>query len=382
MASAKTKNFLKLLALFLFLFTRPGLFTACSSGNRSIDCDFRAYDDREIRIKSAKDLEAKRKEIIHAIWNEDDLPSWDGVIVTCNYESPIHPNPCVSEVHRIQVPVLERHALSGDTAPLRNLAWHFIPQEHNGRLAIFHMGHGCTIKADPEAGEYDNGVEALITTLLSERFEVLAVFMPHVTEDTCWLKHCEVMHTPVKDAPGSVLAGLRFFLEPVIVSLNFLTGMKDYEDISMIGLSGGGWTTTLVAALDQRIAYSCSVAGTMPVYYRRNGSIGDIEQYIPELYRDMAGYQDLYVLCSVGKERKHVQILNRYDDCCFGIAQQEPERDYDADAGKIASDVRNALKTIGSESSFKLKIDEKALNHQISSWTLHEVILKDLTTGQ
>jgi hypothetical protein len=381
MAFTKTKNFLKLLAVFLFFSVRPGLFTACSSGNRPIDCDFRAYDDREIRIKSVKDFEAKRKEIIHAIWNEDDLPSWDDVIVTCHYESPIHPSPFISTVHRIQVPVLERHALSEDTVPLRNLAWHFIPQEHNGRLAIFHMGHGCTIKADPEAGEYDNGVEALITTLLAERFEVLAVFMPHVTEDTCYLKHCEVMNTPVKDAPGSVLAGLRFFLEPVIVSLNYLTGMKDYEDISMIGLSGGGWTTTLVAALDQRIGYSCSVAGTMPVYYRRKGSIGDIEQYIPELYRDMAGYQDLYVLCSSGKERKHVQVLNRHDDCCFGVAQQEPERDYDADAMKIASDVSDALKTIGAESSFELKIDEKALNHQISSWTLNEVILKDLGTG-
>jgi hypothetical protein len=57
------------------------------------------------------------------------------------------------------------------------------------------------------------------------------------------------------------------------------------------------------------------------------------------------------------------------------------ERNYDADAMKIASDVRDALKTIGAESSFELKIDEKALNHQISSWTLNEVILKDLGIG-
>ena len=99
----------------------------------------------------------------------------------------------------------------------------------------------------------------------------------------------------------------------------------------MVGLSGGGWTTNLISALDDRIKYSFNVAGSIPLYYRERGSIGDIEQYLPQLYRDIAGYPDLYILGAFGKGRKQVQILNRQDDCCFGQKQHDPARDYSSD---------------------------------------------------
>ena len=50
----------------------------------------------------------------------------------------------------------------------------------------------------------------------------------------------------------------------------------------MVGLSGGGWTTNLLSAIDDRIRYSFSVAGSMPIYYRLEASMGDIEQFLPE----------------------------------------------------------------------------------------------------
>ncbi len=99
----------------------------------------------------------------------------------------------------------------------------------------------------------------------------------------------------------------------------------------MIGLSGGGWTTNIIAAIDNRIKYSFSIAGSMPLYYRYGGSLGDIEQYIPQLYRDVAGYLDIYILGAFGKGRKQIQILNRYDDCCFGEMQHNPKRNYKKD---------------------------------------------------
>ena len=76
--------------------------------------------------------------------------------------------------------------------------------------------------------------------------------------------------------------------------------------------------------------------------------------------------------------RNSAQVFNRHDDCCFGIDQQEPERDYDADLSSIGKSIKEALLEIGGNSSFELVIDEKALNHQISPWTREEVILKDL----
>jgi len=67
----------------------------------------------------------------------------------------------------------------------------------------------------------------------------------------------------------------------------------------MIGLSGGGRTTTVYAAVDPTIGCSFPVAGTIPRYLRSGGSVGDREQNEPSFYR-LAGYLDLYLLGAVG----------------------------------------------------------------------------------
>jgi hypothetical protein len=148
----------------------------------------------------------------------------------------------------------------------------------------------------------------------------------------------------------------------------------------MAGLSGGGWTTNLLAAIDERIKYSFSVAGSMPVYYRSGGSMGDVEQFLPEFYRDIAGYPELYVLGAFGKGRKQVQILNRNDDCCFGQKQHDPERSYDSDLRTYEASVKKRLRALGANDQYYLVIDETAPNHQISAATLNNVILKELNS--
>ena len=112
------------------------------------------------------------------------------------------------------------------------------------------------------------------------------------------------MNTDLGNGEHPATYGLRFFLEPEIVSLNYLLLKSNYQDVNMVGLSGGGWTTNLLAAIDDRIKFSFSVAGSMPLYYRSDASMGDIEQFLPELYRDIAGYPDLYVL---GAYRKRTE---------------------------------------------------------------------------
>ena len=74
----------------------------------------------------------------------------------------------------------------------------------------------------------------------------------------------------------------------------------------------------------QELACSVSIAGTLPLYLRFNGSVGDQEQFEPKFYQ-LAGYPDLYLLAANGKGRSHIQILNRRDDCCFGEAQHDPK---------------------------------------------------------
>src|SRR5439155_16801794 len=96
----------------------------------------------------------------------------------------------------------------------------------------------------------------------------------------------------------------------------------NYHDFHMTGLSGGGWATTIYAAIDPTIRCSFPVAGTIPLYLRTKGSVGDREQFEPTFY-GIAGYPDLYILGAQGRGRKQVQILVRRDDCCFGEAQHD-----------------------------------------------------------
>ena len=107
---------------------------------------------------------------------------------------------------------------------------------------------------------------------------------------------------------------MRFFVEPITVFLNYAVEEYAYDLVAMVGLSGGGWTTTLYAALDPRIARSYPVAGTLPLYLE---SGGDYEQTHPGLYA-LANYPELYVLGTYEGERRQIQVLNRYDPCCFG----------------------------------------------------------------
>jgi hypothetical protein len=186
------------------------------------------------------------------------------------------------------------------------------------------------------------------------------------------------MNTDTGPGEHPATFGLRFFLEPEIVSLNYLLKKYNYKDVSMVGLSGGGWTTNLLSAIDERIKFSFSVAGSMPIYYRSGGSMGDIEQYLPGLYRDIAGYPDLYVLGAYGKGRKQIHILNRNDDCCFGEKQHDPDRSYDKDLKTFETSVKEKLKALNADGQYNLVIDEAAPYHQISAETLNNVILKEL----
>jgi hypothetical protein len=46
---------------------------------------------------------------------------------------------------------------------------------------------------------------------------------------------------------------LRYFIEPVVVALNWAEEVYGYSRRIMVGLSGGGWTTVVVSGIDTRI---------------------------------------------------------------------------------------------------------------------------------
>jgi len=149
------------------------------------------------------------------------------------------------------------------------------------------------------------------------------------------------------------------------VSLNYLDENFDFDSYYMMGISGGGWTTVLFSAIDDRISQSYSIAGTIPIFMRSDSkNIGDYEQIIPELY-NISNYLELYIMGSYGSERKLVLIYNEFDPCCF------PGELYDRfPFGDI---LKLNLEKIG-EGEFDIIIDQEQNKHIISKEIMLTII--------
>ena len=89
----------------------------------------------------------------------------------------------------------------------------------------------------------------------------------------------------------------------------------DPERVAMTGLSGGGWQTIVLAALDDRVKVAVPVAGHSPVWQRAGfiEDIGDMEQ-VPSDLCSIADYDSLTAMLA---PRPTLLIYNRQDDCCF-----------------------------------------------------------------
>jgi len=324
-------------------------------------------NDREIRIGSAGDASAKRAELIRFIWGKSGLPT--GKLPLKVKRGEVRPDnlPNLERVDTLHI---------GMDAGVKGMSHLFLPKKgKRNRLAVLHLGHtdGCTFN-DNVPGEPDIGMRRTISALLAEGFAVLGVYMPQVTPEDCRWEHDRLFRLNVVGSP------LKFFLEPTLVSLNHVRkNLPQYREFGMVGLSGGGWTTTLYAALDQRIRVSIPVAGSLPLYLCHEGYGHDIEQRLDSFYR-LAGYPELYTLGVLGDGRRQVQVLNRHDDCCFGERQHDRRlsgmpfipsvRDYERRVQQVT-----AQPGFG---SFRVFIDEKATGHMISDHAVRSVILPEL----
>jgi hypothetical protein len=322
-------------------------------------------DDRELSIRSPADVARTREQLIRFVWGADRLPDSMPGKVSNGVASPLKDAANVQRVDALAITM---------EADQRTVAYHFISSTNNGHLVVVHQGHGCQLDSF--------GVGDLIRDLTRAGYGVLGMYMPRCRPDDCpggcTAAH-ETLFATVRPAAGSPM---KFFLEPITASLNYLErrssedGFPRYTAFHMAGLSGGGWTTTIYAALDPRITLSFPVAGTLPLYLRSGGSVGDVEQTLPEFYR-IAGYPDLYVLGSFGAGRRQVQILNRRDDCCFGAPQHSGPVPYDDALRTYERQVQDRLHALRA-GAFRLEIDEMAPNHQISPHAARTMILPEL----
>jgi len=98
----------------------------------------------------------------------------------------------------------------------------------------------------------------------------------------------------------------------------------DHSRLGVTGLSGGGWQTIVLSALDERVAVSIPVAGFSSLVPRIEarwfGDLGDLEQSAT----DFLDGQDFTHLAAMLAPRPALLIYNAEDDCCFRAPLVKP----------------------------------------------------------
>ena len=307
-----------------------------------------------IQIRHENDIIEKRKQILDFIWEKGSFPS----MVLPEVEKNIRDQRYDSLYHQ-NLERIDKLVISMDY-DLKSIAYHFVPKRSNNKLMIYQQGH---------SGDFINGIST-INFFLNNGYSVMAFSMPLLGMN----------NQPIVDLPrfGKLkltthdhliflpVVAIKYFIEPIIATINYADKFN-YDAVHMIGISGGGWTTTLCAAIDTRIKHSYPVAGSLPIYLRSEcfRDWGDYEQSLPELYR-IANYLELYMMGSNGIGRKQFQILNQYDECCFaGIKYRTYEHI-----------LKNRIIEVGN-SNYDIYLDSSHKEHKISEQVL-KVVLNDL----
>ena len=196
------------------------------------------------------------------------------------------------------------------------------PPGQSDTLVIFHNGHNapCVIPGgDPD---YDGVVDFLNQV----GFDVLSLHMPtyQVNAGSGGLPQCDHSYFGVLAAAGAPV--FRAFIEPIVRAVNFAAS-RNYTKIALAGLSGGGWSTTLGAAIDPRIGLSVPIAGSLPCDFAEESV--DWEQSCSQPWALAANYSTLYALAALEAGRAQVQILHEQDNCCFhGCGRHDRIRAY------------------------------------------------------
>ena len=224
-----------------------------------------------ISIGNKNDVMQKRNELIRYIWKTQGFP-YDKM--PQSIENGIQDNR-YSSLDNLKS--IDKITVSMDYG-LKSIIYHFQPIKSNNKLIIYHEGHD---------GDFILGKNT-IGFFLGKGYSVMAFSMPllgmnnnPVVDLKSFGKVNLTTHNYLSFIDSNNFSSIKFFVEPIAVSLNYIEKDFDYRSVSMIGISGGGWTATIYSAIDPRISRSYSVAGSLPLHLRIYSEIGDYEEYLP-----------------------------------------------------------------------------------------------------
>ena len=312
-----------------------------------------------VRIDGKSDIEKKRNDLTEFFWNvgslqrvqhDGQLPEIESDIYDSRYND-------LQNLKRIDKLTVEMEY------GIDSVSYLLLPEESNQKLILYHHGHD---------GDFILGSDT-IQFFLERNFTVLAMTMPLVGMNNQPIVGIDgfgemklISHDQFDLLEKNKFNPMKLFIHPIQVNLNYLDKEYDFKRYSIIGLSGGGWTGLVYSAIDDRISDSFSIASSLPFYLRVDArDVGDYEQTNVNLYK-ITNYLELYVLAAYGDDRKHIQIFNKDDPCCYsGIGYESYE-----------FFIKNKLVELG-KGSFQILIDDTHNEHKISD-TMLEYIRKNI----
>ena len=315
-----------------------------------------------LSLRTAANIDLRRQRLRNKIWGSITIDATQEVDSDQPISTPDVPPPADVTVRRylVNMTTTGNHNVQG-------LADHYVVAGSH-KLVIVNPGHTC------HYGSNTYQDIQMVQDLLAEGYSVLATYMPLFTPLDCSQDHDRLFDLNDTWRPANGFNPVFYFLDPVRRGLNHAIRVGGYTQIYMTGLSGGGWTTTLYAALDPRVQWSVPIAGSEPFYVRPTS---DAEQEnAPDRGNDLfdffidasagiarervvTGYKDFYLMGAFGPERRQIQVLNRNDDCCFG--QNEflgyGTATWDQVVRQYEKEIRAAVLALGS-GSFRVEINE------------------------
>ena len=317
-----------------------------------LDLKFDPYSSIDIKNKS--DIPEIRYNIINYIWNLDNLPNE----IPNTVEKDIT-DERFSDLNNLKN--IDKFSIEMKNG-VNSFVYVFYANTSNDELIIYHQGH---------SGGFING-KSTINYFLENGYSVMAFSMPFVGMNNQPIINVENIgpikfstHDQLKFLETENFSPLNYFFTPINNSLNYLDMNHNFKNYYMIGISGGGWSSTIYPAIDTRITKSFAVSGSLPLSLRINSQdIGDYEQLVPDFYK-IANYLELYILSSYGENREFVQIFNKFDPCCFsGILFENYE-----------DELIDILEKLNS-GSFDIILDDTHKEHKISEYTLKLILQK------
>ena len=311
-----------------------------------------------VRIDGKSDIEKKRNDLTKFFWSVGSLQHSDHITFRPQLpevESDISDFRYNNFQNLKQIDKLTIEMEYG----INSVSYLLLPEESNEKLILYHHGHD---------GDFLLGKDT-IQFFLERNFTVLAMTMPLVGMNNQPIVEIDglgemklVSHDQFKLLESNNFNPMKLFLDPVETNLNFVEKEYNFKRYSIVGLSGGGWTAIVYSAVDDKISDSFSVAGSMPFYLRVDErDIGDYEQTNIDLYK-ISNYLELYVLAAYGDDRKHIQIFNKDDPCCYSGNGYESYEFF----------IKDKLVKLG-KGSFQILIDDTHNEHKISDTMLEYI---------